>query len=283
MPELPEVETTRRGLKDRITGRRLMGWTVRNPALRWPVEIPALLKGKPLIALNRRAKYLLFHFQPGALLLHLGMSGSLRLVAAGAKAPAPKAHDHVDLRFGGGQILRLNDPRRFGSILWQPKDGPPHPLLAHLGAEPLSDQLTSRYLKTRAKGRKVAVKNFIMDSRILVGVGNIYAAEALFLAGIRPSAAAGRVTLKGYGALAEAIKQVLNQALDAGGTTLRNFVGSDGRPGYFVQQLNVYGRAGKPCHRCATALKEKRLGGRATVFCPACQRTRSAATPTGSG
>ena len=271
MPELPEVETTRRGLKDGIEGRKLVGWTVRNPALRWPVEIPAPLKGETLIALNRRAKYLLFQFQPGQLLLHLGMSGSLRLLVAGREAPPPNPHDHVDLFFSGGQILRLNDPRRFGSVLWQPKEGPPHPLLAHLGIEPLSADLSGRYLKKRAKGRKLAVKNFIMDSRILVGVGNIYAAEALFLAGIRPSKPAGRVTLQAYAALATAIQQVLNQALAAGGTTLRDFVGSDGRPGYFVQKLNVYGRAGKPCRGCGAALKEKRLGGRATVFCPVCQ------------
>lgn len=275
MPELPEVETTRRGLKDRIAGCRLVGWTVRNPALRWPVEIPAPLKGETLIALNRRAKYLLFQFQSGALLLHLGMSGSLRLLPAGPEVPAPSRHDHVDLLFDGGQILRLNDPRRFGSILWQP-DGRPHPLLAHLGIEPLSADLTGRYLKNRAKGRKVAVKNFIMDSRVLVGVGNIYAAEALFLAGIRPSIAAGRVTLRACAALAEAIKQVLDQALAAGGTTLRDFVDSEGRPGYFVQKLNVYGRAGKPCRSCGAALKEKRLGGRATVFCAACQPARGA-------
>lgn len=267
MPELPEVETTRRGLQNQVVGCRLEGWTLRNPALRWPVEIPALLKGRRLLALNRRAKYLLFQFRPGTLLLHLGMSGSLRL----APAPEPQRHDHVDLAFSGGKLLRLNDPRRFGCIRWQPGAAEAHPLLSHLGVEPLSDDLTGRYLKDCAKGRKVAVKSFIMDSRILVGVGNIYAAEALFLAGVRPSTAAGRVTLSRFAALAEAIKQVLRQALDAGGTTLRDFVGGDGRPGYFRQQLNVYGRQGQPCRNCGAGLQHKRIGGRATVFCRHCQ------------
>lgn len=269
MPELPEVETTRRGLQGQVVGRRLSDWTLRNPALRWPVEIPALLKGCRLLALNRRAKYLLFQFRPGVLLLHLGMSGSLRL--ATAPAPEPQRHDHVDLAFSGGKLLRLNDPRRFGCIRWQPGDAEAHPLLSHLGVEPLSGDLTGRYLKDCAKGRKVAVKAFIMDSRILVGVGNIYAAEALFLAGVRPSTAAGRLTLSRFAALAEAIKQVLRQALDAGGTTLRDFVGGDGRPGYFRQQLNVYGRQGQPCRNCGAGLQHRRIGGRATVFCRHCQ------------
>lgn len=272
MPELPEVETTRRGLQAHVVGRRLDGWALRNPALRWPVEIPALLKGHRLLALNRRAKYLLFQFPPGVLLLHLGMSGSLRLVSA--PAPKPQRHDHVDLTFSGGKVLRLNDPRRFGCIRWQPGAAEAHPLLAHLGMEPLSDGLTGRHLKDCAKNRKVAVKSFIMDSRVLVGVGNIYAAESLFLAGIRPSTAAGRVTLKGFAALAESIKQVLNQAVEAGGTTLRDFVGGDGRPGYFRRQLNVYGRTGKPCRRCGAVLKQRRIGGRSTVFCPRCQAAR---------
>ncbi len=269
MPELPEVETTRRGLKDHLANRKLRGWTVRNPALRWPVEIPDLLAGESLLALNRRGKYLLFEFEPGLLLLHLGMSGSLRLVGQGSVA-APNVHDHVDLAFGDW-TLRLNDPRRFGCVLWQPKGAGPHRLLANLGVEPLGDGLTARYLKDRAAGRRTAVKNFIMDGRILVGVGNIYAAEALFLAGVRPGVAAGRLSLRACAALAGGIKQVLAQAIEAGGTTLRNFVGSDGRPGYFAQQLNVYGRGGKPCRRCGNVLKARRIGGRSTVYCPHCQ------------
>lgn len=268
MPELPEVETTRAGLKDRIVGQRLVGWTLRTPALRWPIEIPASLRGERLLALNRRAKYLLFEFPSGKLLVHLGMSGSLRLLTAPEN---PARHDHVDLDFGAA-LVRLNDPRRFGCVLWHPAGAPPHPLLAHLGVEPLGGGLTGRYLKERARKRKVAVKNFIMDSRILVGVGNIYAAEALFLAGVRPSVAAGRLTLAAWTRLAEAIEQVLSHAVAVGGTTLRDFVNSDGKPGYFKQQLNVYGRADAPCRRCGGALKSQRLGGRATVFCPSCQR-----------
>ena len=271
MPELPEVETTRRGLEGRIVGRPLEDWAIHNPALRWPVQLPGVVHGEHLLALNRRAKYLLFVFQPGVLLLHLGMSGSLRLVE-GPMGAGLLRHDHVELAFGAERTLRFNDPRRFGCVLWQPQDAARHPLLAHLGAEPLSDDLTGHYLKARAKGRRVAVKNFIMDSRILVGLGNIYAAEALFLAGIRPAKAAGQVTLQGYAALADAIKQVLRQALAAGGTTLRDFVGSDGKPGYFVRQLNVYGRAGRPCRRCGTLLQRRRLGSRSTVYCPSCQR-----------
>ena len=271
MPELPEVETTRRGLEGRIVGRSLAAWAVHNAALRWPVQLPDVLAGKRLLSLSRRAKYLLFAFQPGVVLLHLGMSGSLRL-AAGPLGADLRRHDHVEFSFGTGRVLRFNDPRRFGCVLWQPRQGACHPLLAHLGAEPLSEDLTGHYLKACAKGRRVAVKNFIMDSRILVGVGNIYAAEALFLAGIRPAKAAGRVSLKAYAALAEAIKQVLRQALAVGGTTLRDFVGSDGRPGYFAQQLNVYGRAGKPCRRCGALLRGQRLGARSTVYCPSCQK-----------
>ena len=270
MPELPEVETTRAGLKDRIVGQRLEGWTVRTTALRWPIEIPASLRGECLLALNRRGKYLLFEFPTGTLLLHLGMSGSLRLL----KAPEnPARHDHVDLNFGGA-LVRLNDPRRFGCVLWHPAGAQPHPLLAHLGVEPIGGELTGRYLKERARKRRVAVKNFIMDSRVLVGVGNIYAAEALFLAGVRPSVAAGRLTLTAWTSLAAAIEQVLSHAVAVGGTTLRDFVNSDGKPGYFKQQLKVYGRAGAPCQRCGATLKNQRLGGRATVFCPNCQRSR---------
>ena len=268
MPELPEVETTRAGLKDRIVGQRLVGWTLRTPALRWPIEFPDHLRGERLVALNRRGKYLLFEFSTGTLLVHLGMSGSLRLLTAPEN---PLRHDHVDLDFGTARV-RLNDPRRFGCVLWHSGGAPPHPLLAHLGVEPLGGDLSGRYLKEKARNRKVAVKNFIMDSRVLVGVGNIYAAEALFLAGVRPSVAAGRLTLVAWTKLAAAIKQVLARAVAVGGTTLRDFVNSDGKPGYFKQQLNVYGRAGAPCRRCGAALRNQRLGGRATVYCPSCQR-----------
>lgn len=268
MPELPEVETTRRGLEGQLVGRILRGWVVRNAALRWPVEIPSHLAGGKLRTLSRRAKYLLFEFSEGLLILHLGMSGSLRLVAAGAQ---PAKHDHLDMNFSGGRILRFNDPRRFGSVLWWQRGTSEHPLLARLGVEPLGGDLTGAYLKRRSRGRKLAVKNFIMDSRIVVGVGNIYAAEALFIAGIRPAIAAGRLPGKAWEALAAAIRKVLEQALEAGGTTLRDFVRSNGRPGYFQQRLNVYGRGGKPCRRCGATLVSRRIGARATVFCRRCQ------------
>ena len=268
MPELPEVETTRRGLESRVVGRTLRSWAVRNPALRWPVEIPPHLQGRKLVALSRRAKYLLFEFPQDTLILHLGMSGSLRLAPPDAE---PGKHDHVDLNFTGGHTVRFNDPRRFGSVLWWAHGTPEHRLLAHLGIEPLAGELTGAYLKSRARGRKVAVKNFIMDSRIVVGVGNIYAVEALFLAGIRPTVAAGRVTRKAYDALAAAIRKVLLRSLREGGTTLRDFVGSDGRPGYFKQRLNVYDRGGEPCRRCGAILVSRRVGGRGTVYCRRCQ------------
>ena len=268
MPELPEVETTRRGLENRIVGCALRSWAVRNAALRWPVDIPTRLRGKTLIALSRRAKYLLFEFPEDTLILHLGMSGSLRLVPPHA---VPGKHDHVDLNFSGGGTVRFNDPRRFGCLLCWARSAPDHRLLAHLGVEPLTAGLTGAYLKERARGRKVAVKNFIMDSRIVVGVGNIYAVEALFLAGIRPTRAAGRVTRKAYEALAGTIKEVLERSLQDGGTTLRDFVSSDGRPGYFKQRLNVYGRAGEPCRRCGATLVNRRIGGRSTVYCRECQ------------
>ncbi len=268
MPELPEVETTRRGLEHRVVGCSLDDWAVRHPSLRWPIEIPSSLQGEKLLALSRRAKYLLFEFSEGTLILHLGMSGSLRFVPPEAR---PGKHDHVDLVFSGGHTVRFNDPRRFGCVLWWGRGQAQHRLLAHLGVEPLTGELTGAYLKHRARGRKVAVKNFIMDSRIVVGVGNIYAVESLFLAGIRPTAAAGRVTRKAYEALAAAIKQVLDRSLREGGTTLRDFVSSDGRPGYFQQRLNVYGRGGKPCRQCGAALVSRRIGGRGTVFCRVCQ------------
>ena len=268
MPELPEVETTRRGLERRIIGGTLDSWAVRNPAMRWPVEIPSALQGEKLLALSRRAKYLLFEFPGGMLILHLGMSGSLRFVPPGAE---PGKHDHIDLNFSGGRTVRFNDPRRFGCVLWWRRGAPEHRLLANLGVEPLTDALTGAYLKEKSRCRKVAVKNFIMDSRIVVGVGNIYAVESLFRAGIRPTRAAGRVTRRAYDGLAAAIKAVLERSLRDGGTTLRDFIGSDGRPGYFKQRLSVYGRAGEPCRNCGQPLVNRRLGGRSTVFCRHCQ------------
>jgi formamidopyrimidine-DNA glycosylase len=269
VPELPEVETTRRGIEPHLLGRRIVGWQVRNAALRWPVELPDRLRGQRVQRVERRAKYLLVVLDQGRLILHLGMSGSLRVVAA--DAPVRK-HDHVDLQLDSGRVLRFHDPRRFGSIHWQPAGAAEHRLLAGLGVEPLSDAFTGGYLKRAARGRRVAVKHLLMDGRVVVGVGNIYANEALFLARVRPTLRAGRVTRASYERIAAAVKAVLAQAIAMGGTTLRDFVDQDGQPGYFRQSLYVYGREGQPCRLCGAALTGRRLGQRATVFCPNCQR-----------
>lgn len=272
MPELPEVETTRRGIAPHLTGRRIVGWQIRNAQLRWPVVLPAELRGQKVAGVDRRAKYLLIALDTGSLILHLGMSGSLRVLPAGTP---PLKHDHVDLELDSGRVLRLNDPRRFGSLHWQPADAPePHWLLARLGVEPLSEAFSGAHLKRAARSRKVCVKNLIMDGQVVVGVGNIYANEALFMARIRPTLRASRVTLASYQRLAAAIKTVLGQAIDMGGTTLRDFVNQDGQPGYFRQSLYVYGRDGEPCKVCSATLKGLRLGQRASVFCPNCQRSQ---------
>ncbi len=269
MPELPEVETTRRGLSPLIEGVRLERIVVRDPRLRWPVQLPASLRDVELRSLGRRAKYLLFNMDHGALIVHLGMSGSLRIV--NQHTPL-KTHDHVDLVFAGDRVVRYHDPRRFGSIHWQANPVDQHWLLQKLGPEPLGDEFDGAYLKRLARGRRVAVKNFIMDAHVVVGVGNIYAAESLFRAGIRPTVAAHRVTLTAYESLARAIRFVLQRSIHVGGTTLRDFVDHDGNPGYFKQLLNVYGRDGQPCRVCGTTLRLTRLGQRSTVFCPKCQR-----------
>jgi len=270
MPELPEVETTRRGVEPYSLNRKIVRLEVREPRLRWPVptELPAKLAGEKITAVERRAKYLLFQTEPGTLLVHLGMSGSLRVMPQGE---VPQKHDHIDLHLEGGHCLRFNDPRRFGSFLWQ-EGGEMHPLLDSLGPEPLSPEFDGELLYRKSRGRKGPVKNFIMDGKIVVGVGNIYANEALFCAGVRPDRAAGRISKGRYEVLASEIKQVLTSAITQGGTTLRDFVGGDGKPGYFAQQLNVYGREGQPCMACDRPLKALRLGQRATVFCMACQR-----------
>lgn len=271
MPELPEVETTRRGLAPHLIGRRVMGWDIRNAALRWPVALPDVLRGETVTAVGRRGKYLLVETTAGSLILHLGMSGSLRVLPQGTP---PLKHDHVDFRLDSGRMLRLNDPRRFGSIHWQPADAGDHWLLAGLGVEPLSEAFTGEYLKIAARGRRVSIKSLLMDGRIVVGVGNIYANEALFLARIRPTLRAARVTRASCERLAREIKGVLGRAVAMGGTTLRDFVNQDGQPGYFRQSLFVYGREGLPCRCCGTRLKGLRLGQRATVFCPNCQRAQ---------
>lgn len=271
MPELPEVETTRRGIEPHILHQTVTGVRVRNGKLRWPVPaaLPKLLPGTKIQSVTRRGKYLLIDCGSGHLILHLGMSGSLRLVP---EAAAAGAHDHVDIAFSSGQVLRLRDPRRFGAVLWTEQDPMAHKLLANLGPEPLLDGFDGAYLYLRSRGRKGAVKQFIMDGQVVVGVGNIYANEALYRAAIHPGRAAGRVSLARYQDLSAAIKNVLAAAIEQGGTTLRDFVGGAGEPGYFRQQLLVYGRGGEPCLNCGARLRETRLGQRSTVYCVACQR-----------
>ncbi|MFT5083503.1 MAG: formamidopyrimidine-DNA glycosylase [Lentisphaeria bacterium] len=270
MPELPEVETTRRGISPHIVRQAVTMVVVRNHRLRWPIDkdLPKLLQGKTLLDIRRRGKYLLLQFEHGTVLWHLGMSGSLRIVDS---AEATNTHDHVDVVFRNHKVLRYHDPRRFGSVIWTAEKLEHHPLLSHLGPEPLSEDFNGEYLFLRARKRTQAIKTWIMDSSIVVGVGNIYANESLFNAGIHPIKAAGKVTRSHYTMLAEEIKKVLTKAIERGGTTLRDFVGGDGKPGYFAQELNVYGRAGRPCVKCQKKLLEKRLGQRTTVYCTQCQ------------
>jgi len=270
MPELPEVETTRRGLAPHVVGRRVAAVEVREPRLRWPVakSLAGKLAGQRIDALERRGKYLLFGTAAGTLLVHLGMSGSLRYLS---DPPAHGPHDHVDLLLAGGGCLRFNDPRRFGSWLFTARPDA-HPLLKPLGPEPLSDAFTAEYLAAACRGRRVAIKPHLMNGRIVVGVGNIYANEALYRAGIHPLRAAGRIARARFAPLVDSIRAVLSDALDEGGTTLRNYVDGDGNPGYFRQSLNVYERAGEPCRRCGTPIRERVVGQRATYFCPRCQR-----------
>jgi formamidopyrimidine-DNA glycosylase len=268
MPELPEVETTVRGVRNHLEGRVLTGWTVREPRLRWPVTLPETLAGTRIERVGRRAKYVIVELGDGALILHLGMSGSLRLVRADAAAGK---HDHVDLHLDSGWVLRLTDPRRFGSLHYHGGAPEEHWLLASLGPEPLGNEFHGAYLHAASRKRRVPVKSYIMDSSVVVGVGNIYANEALFAAGIRPRIAAGRVSRARYDALAVAIREVLRAAIAEGGTTLRDFVGGDGRPGYFRHELKVYGRQTEPCRVCSTPLTGIRMGQRATVYCARCQ------------
>ena len=271
MPELPEVETTRRGILPHILNRQVKQVIIRQLSLRWPVT-PALideLPGQTISAIKRRGKYLLLDTKLGTLLIHLGMSGSLRLT--NSKTP-PGKHDHVDIVFEGGGILRYCDPRRFGCMLWIKTPIENHLLLHSLGPEPLSEDFDAEYLHRISRNRKQAVKPFIMNSGNVVGVGNIYANEALFQAGINPKRAAGNLSLARYGVLADCIKQVLQNAVDVGGTSLRDFTNSSGEPGYFKQLLQVYGRGCLDCLKCGRLLKEIRLGQRSTVYCTHCQK-----------
>ena len=271
MPELPEVEITRRGIVRHILHQSIKEVVVRESRLRWPVpkHLTKRLQNSAVLAVDRRAKYLLLSTENGWLIIHLGMSGSLRLVDVSV---TPEKHDHVDVVFSNGQCLRLRDPRRFGCVLWTHDDPLTHPLLSKLGPEPWDQVCDGDYLYHRARHRRRAVKNFIMDSHIVVGVGNIYANEALFLSGIRPDRAAGRISRQRYTRLMNAIRQVLEEAIAAGGTTLRDFVASDGRPGYFRGRLRVYGRQHKPCVQCRQPIQQTVIGRRSTYYCPRCQR-----------
>ncbi|HEX9793925.1 MAG TPA: bifunctional DNA-formamidopyrimidine glycosylase/DNA-(apurinic or apyrimidinic site) lyase, partial [Planctomycetota bacterium] len=254
-----------------LRGRKLDGAVVRQSRLRWPVpaDLDSLVCGRRVRAVGRRGKYLLIELAEGSLILHLGMSGSLRVLPS---ATPPGRHDHLDLLLAGGRCLRLHDPRRFGSVLWQAGPAAAHPLLAALGPEPLEPGFDGGHLHDLAHGRRVAVKPFLMDAKIVVGVGNIYANEALHRAGIHPGRAAGRISAARYALLAAAVRKVLAEAIATGGTTLRDYTGSDGEPGWFRLQLQVYGREGAACRTCATPLRAARLGQRATVWCPRCQR-----------
>ena len=269
MPELPEVETTRRGLAPHLLGRRIVAVQLRRAELRWPIagEITRLLPGQRIGAIERRAKYLLLHSAAGSALIHLGMSGALRVLP---QAQPPGPHDHYDLRLDDARLLRYTDPRRFGCLLWQ-APGTQHPLLAGLGPEPLGDAFDGAYLWQQARGRRAPIKTFLMDQSVVVGVGNIYAAEALFAAGIHPLRPAGRVARARCDALADAVRRILAHAIERGGTTLRDFISPDGLPGYFEQELAVYGRAGAACRRCGTPIRSARIGQRSSFYCPRCQ------------
>ena len=269
MPELPEVETTRRGIEPHILHQKVRGVVVRQRQLRWPVprSLARDLVGHSIERVDRRAKYLLIHGGPGCMLLHLGMSGSMSVVPSDTTA---ETHDHFDLVLQSGVSLRLNDPRRFGSVLWTRKDPALHPLLRNIGPEPLSSEFHAGYLHEAARGRSVAIKNLIMNGQVVAGVGNIYASEALFRAGIRPAIASRRISKPRLEKLVHAVQEVLHESLKAGGTTLRDFV-SNGSPGYYKVQLDVYDRAGQPCNCCGEAIREIRLGQRSTFFCRGCQ------------
>jgi len=270
MPELPEVETTRRGIEPYVTGRTVVRLVVRNPALRWRVT-PKLVRefsGQTIRSVTRRGKYLLLATAAGTALLHLGMSGSLRIVPA---TQAADAHDHVDIVLDNGDCLRLHDPRRFGCLLWTRDDPQKHKLLRDLGPEPLAADFSGDYLFEKSRRRQRAIRDFLLDSQVLAGVGNIYANEALFAAGLRPARAAGRINRDLCDRLADAVRETLKRALKAGGTTLRDFRNGRGEPGYFQLSLNVYGREGEACRSCGTAIKARKLGQRTAFFCPNCQ------------
>ena len=271
MPELPEVETTRRGIEPYLLDHRITKLTIHQWQLRW--AIPKQIKhitNQTITAVDRRGKYILIKTENGTAIVHLGMSGSLRVCTDASETK--RKHDHVEMHLSSDALLRFHDPRRFGCLLWQSTGEPTHSLLAKLGPEPLLESFDTAHLIVATRNKKVAIKNLIMNSHIVVGVGNIYASEALFMAGVRPGRAAGRVTHNECERLVNAIKVILQRSIDQGGTTLRDFVNSDGEPGYFKQSLSVYGKEGEPCQRCGSVIKQKTLGQRSTFYCSECQR-----------
>jgi len=270
MPELPEVETTCRGIAPRIQGETIEKVIIRQTKLRWPIpqNLNTKIKNQIINSVTRRGKYLLLTTDMGTVIIHLGMSGSLRVIASNLAA---EKHDHVDIVFKNGTCLRLRDPRRFGAVLFTADDPMQHKLLNNLGPEPLEKDFNTNYLFNKSRKRSVTIKSFIMDSKIVVGVGNIYASESLFKAGIHPKKAAGQVTKGKYSLLVKAIKTVLKAAIKSGGTTLKDFTKSDGKPGYFKQKLSVYGRKGEPCPICGKAITHSVIGQRATYYCTHCQ------------
>jgi formamidopyrimidine-DNA glycosylase len=270
VPELPEVETTRRGLEPHVTGRRIVALAVRQPQLRWrvPDDLPAQLAGQRITGTARRAKYLLIGLDSGTLIVHLGMSGSLRVLAA----DTPRlTHDHYELLLDSGAVVRFNDPRRFGSLHYTSADPRRHPLLARLAPEPFEPEFDADYLWRISRRRRASIKQVLMNSRLVVGVGNIYASEALFRARIRPRRRAQSLSREEAKRLVRSVRSVLSMAIKVGGTTLRDYVGADGRPGYFRQKLYVYERAGQACRVCGTLVRQVTQQGRSTYYCPSCQ------------
>jgi len=271
VPELPEVETTRRGIEPHLLGQRIERMVIRQRHLRWPISqaLPKAVGGRQIRSVNRRAKYLLIEVGSGHLIWHLGMSGSFRVLQ---DPPEPQPHDHVDVHLQNGAVLRFRDPRRFGSLHWTTRNPLRHRLLAQLGPEPMGEDFDGAWLYARSRGRRGAVKNFLMDSATVVGIGNIYASESLFEAGISPVRPAGRVSFTRYQSLADAVRAVLGRAIAAGGTSLRDFTAASGEPGYFSQELQVYGREGEACPRCDGQVRARLIGQRSSFYCPCCQR-----------
>ncbi len=270
MPELPEVETTLRGIAPHLTGHVVSNIIIRNAQLRWPIpqSLPVLLRGHRVRNLQRRAKYLLVHFDHGTLILHLGMSGSLRILTA---VTAPDKHDHFDLVLNNGVIMRLRDPRRFGAVLWHEGEVSEHPLLVKLGPEPLQEEFNGEYLYRITRSRNTAIKLLIMDNHAVVGIGNIYANEALFRAGIRPQLSAGKLSRPRCAKLVAVIRATLSESIALGGSSLRDYVDSDGKQGYFQQHYWVYGRGNEACKKCGAPIRQIKQGQRSSFYCPICQ------------